>query len=349
MKEDSDVFNYARAMLLQSPKSYAELGRLVAINYPLITPATWRGFRKNNPEVVAKLWAFPVGEPQKEGALALDESDGQAEWKRLKDLFLAKSKKEGRENRLEYASPVGIALLSDTHIGSSGTDYSSLYEDTELILHQPNVRVAHFGDLWDNMIPGKLLQSRLAEDGVSIESETLAGKWWLERVRDRLDMVLSGNHDLWTKALSGQDILLQTLRSLKIDTLYDTDELHVRIVCGKMDFMLRGRHLWRGGSSVNPSRFAEHNFASGYRQAKVYVGGHLHNGVLVREFRGNNESSNVAVQLGTYKKIDGYAKSRGFPEPLRERGAVIILHPEWEEPMIVSGIRRGVNMLKKLA
>lgn len=258
---------------------------------------------------------------------------------RLEERFRKKDAEAAAKNwqhlRVQHG-PVCLAFVGDQHIGNSGTNHRRMFEDAELLASMPATHLFMMGDLTDQFIVQKLLAIRLLTSATIPEEHAVAEKY-VETIAPVLRGTVGGNHDYWSVRMAGYD----TLRSkLPPETLYDQDELTVRVAVGPAVFSVIMRHKWKGYSMYNP--FHPHGRAS--RQERpghdIYVGAHTHNICGVSPVVQGGKLV-AAVQCNTYKRLDTYSKQQGFQESNDQMVPCVIL---WED-----GTWEGVNNLHRAA
>jgi len=199
------------------------------------------------------------------------------------------------------SSPVGIAWLADIH-----AEAELLEEDIQTILETPNLYVVLGGDMIDNHI--KHLAAIVASD------RTPDSQWtWLFQLLDRLApklvAVVSGNHENWSKALTGFDLLkFYTSRFLKVP--YDADEMGLTIRLKGVSYLAAIRHRYRGGSSATPTLKVKNWWRDGDFDFDVGVICHDHTAGLEPFVR--HGVTRWAVRPGTYQLDSDYAVSEGY-------------------------------------
>lgn len=223
--------------------------------------------------------------------------------------------------------PVGIVFVADNHIGNEGVDYDRMFNEAEIIASTPNLYVMQVGDLIDNFIVGKLMKVRI-HTTISIPEEWALAKWYLDLLGPRLLGVCGGNHDAWTSAMSGIDVLRSTVASIRPGLLYNPDELQVTVDVAGKQWPILVRHKWQYNSVLNPTHGIERAFER--NQAKPFilgVGAHTHVSGLVRQFNAGGRTG-TAVLCGSYKIYDNYAQQLGAPTPNGSTAVTIIFHPD---------------------
>jgi hypothetical protein len=229
--------------------------------------------------------------------------------------------------------PVAIAFLSDLHFGSAGTDYEAAKRDAERIRDTPGMYAVFHGDGLDNWLIGKL-QGLQRNQAVSYDAELRLFAAWLTLLRDKLLVVVSGNHDLWTHKLAGLDLIANLLRGVRC--LYDRHQSVFTLRHASTDRRVVVRHKWRYGSIYNPTHGLEVGWDRGDINYDWAIGGHTHIATLCRAFYRHN-AKRYAILTGTYKKVDAFGEELGVASS-KDRGCgAMVLHPDgrqfWTEDL----------------
>lgn len=267
------------------------------------------------------------------------EIDEEAVWQTALDI--SRRKKKARETSRNHQiifrkGPICLVFMADQHLGSYGTDYLRLDRDISTILSTPMTYVCHAGDIIDNFIMGRLKDIRLG-DTFSVSEEWALAKRVLRLLAPRIVLSVSGNHDLWTYALTNIDYLAEIHKLINPDILYAKYNHNVDITVGDHTHRLRVRHSWRGSSIYNDTHGIERaaKFDKG-EHFDIGVGAHTHVSGLYRQFN-NGGKTGHAIVCGSYKIEDPYADKKGFPKPNEAAAVAIIVHE--------SGAIMGTNSL----
>ena len=214
-----------------------------------------------------------------------------------------------KNQRIEFAhGPIAIFFVGDQHIGNPGTDVARMYREQEEMLETPGGYVILTGDLVDNYIVSKL-QMENAKDELSVQKQWALAKDYVSRFGDRLIGVNSGNHDQWSTKLSGIDYAQQITPD---DVLYDADEIRATVtIGGSRSVNLWVRHKGRGSSIYNITHAQERAARFDSSQPDVFVGAHIHQGAVAREFILDGKRK-LAMMSSSYKVYDGYQRQEGF-------------------------------------
>lgn len=276
--------------------------------FPTIPPQTLRSRErrwkaKQPPECIA------VGVQASE---TLDEDEvyerACARWQEAQDL-----EKRKAEQRLEFShGPACLVFLADLHFGGFGVDYPRAFSEASIIRDTPGMYACFVGDAVNNFIAGKLLAKNLTGE-LPIDEGWILFKRWLGVIGPKLRLVVSGNHENWTRQLAGIDHMRDVTASVAPGAIYDRDDCRIKLKVGETIWPGRIRHKWMGKSIYSPTHGIEraakwdHDFLWG-------VGAHNHSSGCARGFNVGGRSG-MAVMCGTYKRIDDFAARLGFPKP----------------------------------
>lgn len=291
----------------------------------------------------------PAAVPIIDNALGdLEEVDEEAEWQRaINEHRKARERlRRQRAGRLSWDyGAVCLVFMADTHLGGTGVDYEAIDRDIDLVLATPGAYIVAVGDLLDNFIIGKLLAIQM-DTPFTIDSQWALVRRMLRRMAPRLVASVGGNHDAWTRLLAGVDYFKDVHDQIVgRQILYGRNELRVMAQVGAAEFPLKIRHKWSGFSMYNPTHGPERDakFNAGYPW-RIGVAAHTHTGGYVREFNRGGRTA-LAVQCGTYKRIDDYADVNDFPEP-NEAAAVAVILDEDGDMWGTSNLRAAVKYMQ---
>lgn len=237
---------------------------------------------------------------------------------------------------------VGIAYVADAHLGHKGVNLKRLLDEARLIVRTPNLWMFTVGDMIENMILAKLVNSRLnIEIEPTKEWELL--KYYLVLVAGKLLGNVPGNHLDWLMALTGIPFFQEAVRVISPQALYDTNDIRFTLSVGRAEFPIRLRHKWRYKTKYNDSHGIEDmcRFDSDF---VCGVGAHYHSSGLVREFDCKG-GQGVAVVCGSYKDIDEYPAKLGMPMP-NGSTAVTVLYFDNGKMLGVSDLELAADILE---
>jgi hypothetical protein len=240
--------------------------------------------------------------------------------------------------------PICIVYAADLHLGNAGVDYPRVFDEAEIVAKTPGMYLFLLGDLLDNFIIPKLMHARHRAT-VTVEEEWVLVRKYLRVVADKLLVSVGGNHEKFTWMLSAVDYFADVLTQIKRDAIYDTDQAQVLLEVGAARFPHRLRHLWQGTSIYNATHGQERAalFDGGF---SVGVGAHIHRAGLIRAF--NNKGTNaMAVLCGSYKRVDAYARTKGFARP-NDSTAQSIIFFENGDMVGVENVARAADLMRRL-
>ena len=248
---------------------------------------------------------------------AIEEQD-----RRFRDKHRRAQKKKRQTIRFA-TGPIMLAMLGDQHIGNAGTDVRRIFDEQETILQTPGAFAWQMGDVVDNMIVGKLKQQNMKPSAPVWESWQLAQEY-MSRWEDRMVAFVGGNHGAWTM----QQTQIDYRRDICPDgVLYDGDDIRADVTVGSAQYEIWARHKWRGSSIYNPTHGMERAMRFQDPDPDIYVGAHTHEGSMYREVVHEGRRK-AAIQLGTYKIHDDYAREQGYPGGDGSTACALILHDD---------------------
>jgi hypothetical protein len=244
------------------------------------------------------------------------EIDEEEVWSRAVNKSRRRRQREEKRNGQSISfshGPICLVWMADTHLGNTGVDYDRLTEDVDTIVSTPGMYVCVLGDLLDNFIMGRLKDIRLGAE-FSISEEWVLARRVLRRLAPKLLLSVSGNHDLWTYALTGIDYLRDVHALLNPGIVYAKYDTTVALSVGDRSYTMRARHKWKGYSQYNDTHGIEWaaKFDKG-RHFDIGIGAHIHKGALYRQFV-NGGVTGHAIMCGSYKVYDDYPEMIGLPE-----------------------------------
>ena len=310
-------------------RDFSQLSSEAGISEAVIRTHLQRRINQTNSEKNAEK------EPEKMGFSTSGLTEATSNWtpQELWDMAfrVQKSTSEREKNRdkrsvlFNLNQPVGIAFFSDLHLGSSATDYVQLKEDTEIVQKTENMFAAFTGDGIDNWISSRM-QNLSASQGMPFSAELQLLKNWITMLKGKLLFVVAGNHDNWTKRMSGLDFFVDSLKDTK--TLYDTEEIRFNLgFKNGYQWKVKARHKWRYNSVFNATHAIEVGWERGGWDFDVGIGGHTHIGTVCRPFF-RHEQKLYALLIGTYKIHDKFGKTIGAPVPYGRGCGVMIFCPD---------------------
>lgn len=223
------------------------------------------------------------------------------------------------------SGPIALIQFADLHLGDGGVNYPRLWEETKLVANMPGAYVIVGGDVTNDFIIGSLRQAR-DEARFSIPDEWALFRAWLRIIAHKIKIAVAGNHNNWPKLLTGMDYFEDVLGDWVQDALYDPDEVVVDIIVGDFTQKHKIRHIWRGSSIYNDTHGVERSakFDSAF---DVGWASHTHASGLVRSFNVEGRTG-WSMLSGSYKRVDTYARRRGFRKPNKATAVGLLIDPD---------------------
>ena len=219
--------------------------------------------------------------------------------------------------------PFCLALLSDIH-GGGKCDYETLERDLNIIDSTDGMYVGNTGDDTDNFIMGKLMSIQ-KEQPTTFDMEVRFLEWLFEKLSGNLLFWVSGNHNNWTKRLSGIDFIREGLKGTHC--LYDSAQISFTLKWGDNEQKWLVRHKWKHSSIFNPTHGIEVGWERVGLNFDVGVGGHTHIATLCRTFI-KESKKRFAVLMGTYKIRDNFGTECGYAKSVGLGSGAFNYHPD---------------------
>ncbi len=251
----------------------------------------------------------------------------------IEDLVVHRAKQFEAKNRREVAEklinikilddkPIGIAHFGDNHIDDDGTDIAKLYAHGELVKQTKGLYGGNVGDLQNNWVGrlGRLYgeQGTSAQESWRLTEHFVGMVPWL--------YLVGGNHDAWSG--NGDPLDWMIGRNL---TVYNNHQvrLNLQFPNGK-EVRINARHNFRGNSMYNTAHGITKAAMMGWRD-HILCAGHTH----VSGYQAIKDPMtgliSHAVQVGSYKTNDRYAKELGLDDKCIFVCPVTIIDPNYED------------------
>lgn len=222
------------------------------------------------------------------------------------------------EARVKMDGPIGILHFGDPHVDDDGTDIDALERHTDLVRKTEGLFGANIGDTTNNWT-GRLAKL-YAEQSTSAKQAWMLAEWFVKRCQWLY--FIGGNHDGWSGA---GDPLTWIARGQT--HIHRPSEARVSITFPNgRKVIVNARHDHSGHSQFNPAHGVMKALQFGTRD-HLAVAGHKHKsgyGVVK-----DPETGRVchALQIGSYKLYDRYAKERGFRDQQLSPCALTVIDP----------------------
>lgn len=250
--------------------------------------------------------------------------------------------------KVKFEGPYGVVGIPDNHMDNPGTELKRMLKDAEMIREHPHLFAVAIGDGIDNFIVGKLEKVRRGQQ-IKLSDSWRMQEYYVDIIADKLIAAIGGNHNDWSKDMSGLDPLADIFENRGLGNIYDADQIRVRLTSpnGK-SFTHMARHKYKGASRFHSIHGIMIHMLEKWEGEDVFWGGHIHqasHAAIQRNWEGSARAVH-GVQLGAYKVIDEYAKREGFRANQPFLTPMIIHIPETGETIFVDDINRGVQFLK---
>lgn len=282
-------------------------------------------------------WTERIEVPIVNGITAQERTDFDGEimpyLKMIGEKAKAKNQIEANQTITMPNKPFAIALMADLH-GGGKSDYEAIEKDIELIRKTEGMYAGNVGDNTDNFIIGAL-QNIQKEQPTTFQMEVRFAEWLMRELSGSLLFWVSGNHNNWTKKVSGIDFFKEGLKGTQC--LYDPIETRFILKWGDNEVKVKVRHKWRYSSIFNPTHGIEVGWERIGQDFDIGIGAHTHIATLCRSFI-REERKRYAVLLGTYKIRDTYGRKCGFANSVGSGSGGFCFHPDgryfWCEDLI---------------
>lgn len=273
----------------------------------------------------------PSGEPLVTGLTPKSRAgDADELWARV----IAHELRDREKTDLRYAQrvdlpgdkPVCLAILADAHFGNSHTRYSKAREDALTVARTDGMFAIHTGDAIDNWVTDHV-QHVQREQPIPHREELALLDSWLTIMREKLVVVVAGNHEQRTYDLAGVDILQTFLKNAVV--LYDAHEIRTLVTLGEASWRFLIRHQFPG-KSINSASYGIEKFHAKDASWDVGIGAHEHGMTLVREFFDATADRKVklAIMCGSYQYDSAYARELGLGRSYESGSIGLMLYPD---------------------
>lgn len=270
------------------------------------------------------------------------------------DLWRRHSKiRDNATIRIKTQRPaVGIVFSSDWHVGNAGTQHRQIRRDNELIASHPDLYAAIGGDGVDNFVDAMKLSHAGHEPVFDFGTQqAVIFRHLLQPLidSDSLLWVSTGNHDGWTKRVSGLDASFGHLQGIPELYVGQGATVAMDVNGQRYDIFRRHRHRW---SSVhNPHHSVVMEYQRNSRNFDVGVIEHQHQpsfALFDGKQREDGTTKRVAIRTGTYKTVDQHAIEFGYDYGSNEL-PVLILWADTFRMTPVMGLQAAIDILDSLS
>lgn len=273
--------------------------------------------------------------PEKSQAFAFDILKQQS------DYHIQTKKSSGEFNLSVPDEWFGIAFMADMHIGNIGADHRAMEYDARLIADTPGLYTVLGGDMMDNHI--KIMSAIIATPS-SPRQQLEAFEYLLSIFSHKILAIISGNHENWTKASSGIDVLGRVARERRI--FYSPHEVCLNLQTSALQYRVALRHKYKNNSALNLCNTVKRMWEHGKYNFDVGVVCHHHEAEI--ETFVKHDLPRIAIRTGTYLLLDEYASREGFNTADYPIVPVVIFNPVQRKMHGFSDLAEGARYLKYL-
>ena len=209
---------------------------------------------------------------------------------------------------LDVSHPVGIAFLSDAHIGEIGSDLLQLKQDIEEIADHEALYVYLGGDMAHNFILSAMSHFGTMDDSaVPPRAQQVLLDWLVGKLHGSTIAMSTGNHDWWSRRQTDIDSMQALAKRHNI--VYTGHGGMVRLKVGSQTYRIYRRHKYRYNSSFNLCHVVKQMWRMGGVDFDVGVVEHGHQPAI--ETFTEHGQPRLAIRTGTYLTESGFAAEVG--------------------------------------
>lgn len=220
------------------------------------------------------------------------------------------------------ASPVGLMLLADTHIGALGTDYDLFVKLTDILLNTPGLYFALLGDEVEWAVRLRSV-AEICAQVLDPQMQLEFIESWLEEVMDKMAFATWSNHSTDRSEQAIGACPVKNILAKKVPFFSGIG--HAELLVGTQTYYLAASHRFKGVSQTDCTAGCKRYLRLEWPQGEIAVQGDCHRaGVSVY----NEGSRNlIALSSGTLNVHSGYA-ARNFSIYTSSAFPVIALYPD---------------------
>lgn len=248
----------------------------------------------------------------------------------------------------EFDKPIGVAFLSDLHIGSEGTHYGYITDVMDAIVETDGLYVVFCGDTIDNMI-----WKRAGGNKELIRSsiQKILARDLMQEMFGKALAILQGCHENFS--LEYDDFTLGEYLASHTMGAYLGDGGDIYMAVGDAPYHMHVRHKFKGESTLN----IENAFRRMYdgpcagKGFDVGVIGHMHYEPFVMHLtrgEGPHRRDVMYVRPGTAKIFDQWCRSKHGRFGAEFVVPMVVFYPKWKHMIGFKHLGIGINALNHL-
>lgn len=201
---------------------------------------------------------------------------------------------------------MGLVFVGDNHLGNSGVDMEAMQRDAEFISSSSGLYAVLCGDQVDNFVNMKIVSAVINKNS-SPKDEHYFLERYLQFFNGKVIVGISGNHEHWSKAMSGFDVFRDLYNHNQI--VYGSDEFYINLTVGEQTYEILIRHKYRYNSSFNLTHSVKQMYRM-YKQFDVGVLAHHHEYAVETTYIGDRQVA--LIRTGSYKVADVFGREIGW-------------------------------------
>lgn len=263
---------------------------------------------------------------------AVNEAEDWSRWAAENDKQFRRSLQRQRL-RVRSENELAMMFFGDWHIERGYSSLDEIDKDIETVETTPNMVAVGCGDYFSNHIKHKAGQNN-RKSSIMEEINKVAMKF-AQLGPEKLIAVVCGNHDDWTNAFSGVDILSMICNWHGIH--YAADEARLSVTVGEQQWEIMARHEYRYNSNQNPTHSHLKYLEREHEPFDIGVMGHTHApGMSLYPWQGKMRT---LIRTGAYQRTSKYARYKGYTTSEQWANEhiyspVVVLSPKSAIPMI---------------
>ena len=234
---------------------------------------------------------------------------------------------------------IGIGFIADIHLGNDGVLYRLAEAHGELIAKTDNCYAVLGGDAIDNFINQKILPAMLAST-TSPKGEIYLLEKYLSFFGDNIMAMISGNHERWTKEITGLDFISGIAKDNKI--MYSPEDFFITVKLGEIEYEIYIRHKYRFNSSFNQTHSVKQMLRLSDYTFDIGVVCHHHEPAIETGIW--KQKKRVYIRPGSYKIADTFSRKIGFNKAVAIM-PFVVLDPFKKNMTAIDSIEEGVEFL----
>lgn len=202
--------------------------------------------------------------------------------------------------------PIGISFISDQHISpNTPCDLHRMRVDAEYVAQTDGLYACLMGDGVDNHIKHR---AAVINAKTSPAEQYKLYDYYLSLFKDKIVVMCSGNHDLWTEDMAGVDLVKHLADANKIH--YSKHQAIINMTVGEIPYKLAFRHQYKMGSTLNQTHAVKQWLRLGDDEFDIGAIGHHHESAIESFiYRGIER---WVCRPGSYQLTSGFTNKYGF-------------------------------------